>query len=163
MRTTKSLALSLLVACLGAGEFAWGCECIMLDTIEATFATEVKSAAVVFVGVATSRKDLDLGPHDRASELKMSGDELAHWWDQVQIEFLVSRVWKGEPVVFVRTMPGEGHSCGIGEELGQEYIIFAFRNPYDEALHMNLCSLSTSRRWSEKFATVLGLLNDWSR
>jgi hypothetical protein len=160
MRTANYPTLMLLVGCFGLNDQALGSECTLPGSIEETFDAEIESAAMVFVGVATNRTDLDLGPYDRAAELKMSGDEQVHYLDRVQVEFVVSRVWKGEPVdrVLVRTMPGEGHSFGVGSEIGQEYIIFAFRNPYDEALHMNSCSLS-----SRAHARILGLLEDWSR
>jgi hypothetical protein len=162
MRTAGHSALLLLVGCFGFSGRALGSECNSPGSIEDTFKAEIESAALVFVGIATSRSDLDLGRYDQAARLAMSGDEQLHWFDTVQVEFVVSRVWKGEPVdrVFVRTMPGEGRTFGVGSVIGQEYIIFAFRNPYDEALHMHSCSLSSRIPVQPR---VLGLLADWSR
>lgn len=161
MRIANYSALAFLVGCFGLSGPALGTECNLVGTFEEAFNAEIEAAALVFVGIAASRTMLDLGPHDEAAELKMRGDELLHYWDSTQVEFVVSRVYKGEPVdrVLVRTTGGEQ----VGKEIGQEYIVFALRNSYDGALHITICSSSVGRRWEQAFARALGLLEEWSR
>jgi len=161
MRTANCSTLALLVGCVGFSGPALGTECNLVSTFEDAVNATMESAALVFVGNATNRTLLDLGPRDEAAELKMRGDQWIHYSDEIQIEFVVSRVFKGEPVdrVLVRTAQGEL----VGAENGQDFIVFAFRNSYDGALHTGICSLSVGKRSEQRFAQVLGLLEEWSR
>ena len=161
MRTANCSTLALLVGCISFSGPTLGTECNLASTFEAAFNSTMKTAALVFVGTATNLTPLDVMPHDDAALLKMSEEQLAHYFDGIQVEFVVSRVWKGEPVdrVLVRTAPG----VLVGLEPGQEFIVFAFSNSLDGAFHTGICSLSAGKRSEQRFAQVLGLLEEWSR
>jgi hypothetical protein len=62
---------------------------------------------------------------------------------ELNVHLLVRRAWKGitEEAVAVGT-PSQGSACGYPFEIGQNYLVYAYRHRADQ-LHTNVCSRTT--------------------
>ena len=138
---------------------AVACECNAPANLEQSIAEEFQLATAIFRGVSNARSTVDLDLTYCQNFAGLSGPAQLKCWATTEIEFVVSQVWKGEVPerMAVRTAPRDA-ACGTGLEQGREYIVFAYAIPNDDALHMNLCSPTTSQGgfWFDGVMAFLG-------
>jgi len=135
MRSLKLLVFSSLVALLIATS-AIACTCMPTAGPE----KELEQADAVFAGKVSSSKR-----HNGARP-----------FDDVEVEFVVERVWKGQVTKRFRIFTGSSSdSCGYRFKKNRTYLVYAY-GKVDEGLQTGICSRTRRLKDAHQDLNVLG-------
>ncbi len=135
MRSLKLLIFSSLVALLSATSVI-ACSCMPTAGPE----KEIEQADAVFAGKVISSK-------------RQNG---ARPFDDIEVEFVVDRVWKGQVTKRFRIFTAESSaSCGYRFKKNRTYLVYAYGKG-NEGLQTGICSRTRRLKDAHQDLIVLG-------